>query len=320
MTDISQLTKSDVVQHFLTSDDDGLRDVGRELAKRWEDSGNSPKNGRIPQKIVLDEDLEPEQTPVLSSGVILSLFPGIGLLDKAFEDAGFCVVRGPDTLWGGDIRQFNPPPGLFWGIIGGPPCQDFSGLRRTPPTGYGRAMLDQFVRVTNQAKPEWWLLENVARVPNVSCAGYVTQRFDINQGWYCDVSRLRHIQFGSQSGRLLNIKRGSPVENCDAPALASDNRTFSEVVRLQGLPDDFDLPPFKVKEKVRAVGNGVPLQIGLALSRAVIAAYSSVTDQSHRCACGCGRPVTGKQVYVSSACRKRAQRKRDAAQPGASQV
>ena len=52
--------------------------------------------------------------------VVLSLFPGIGLLDQAFEEEGFCVVRGPDLLWGGDIRRFHPPAGVFDGIIGGP--------------------------------------------------------------------------------------------------------------------------------------------------------------------------------------------------------
>jgi hypothetical protein len=41
--------------------------------------------------------------------LVLSLFPGIGLLDRAFEEAGFCVVRGPDLLWGGDVRVFHPP-------------------------------------------------------------------------------------------------------------------------------------------------------------------------------------------------------------------
>jgi DNA (cytosine-5)-methyltransferase 1 len=35
--------------------------------------------------------------------LVLSLFPGIGMLDSAFEQEGFCVVRGPDVLWGGDI-------------------------------------------------------------------------------------------------------------------------------------------------------------------------------------------------------------------------
>lgn len=40
--------------------------------------------------------------------LILSLFPGIDLLGRAFEELGACVVRGPDLLWGGDIRAFSP--------------------------------------------------------------------------------------------------------------------------------------------------------------------------------------------------------------------
>lgn len=264
------------------------------------------------------------------TGVILSLFPGIGLLDRAFEEVGLCVVRGPDLLWGGDIRRFHPPPGVFWGIIGGPPCQDFSSLRRGEPTGYGLDMLDEFQRVVTEAGPEWWLMENVARVPTVTklSHSYVTQRFDINQGWYCDVARLRHIQFGSRSGRLLNVTRRRVTGVGEPLALANDSRPFSELVRLQGLPPDFDLPPFKVAEKKRAVGNGVPLQMGLALAEAVLEAYGPGTGHGRRvtavqvtlegriepvsvCACGCGRPVTGKARYVSPACRKRAQRKRD---------
>ena len=100
--------------------------------------------------------------------LVLSLFPNVGLLDMAFEELGFCVLRGPDLLWGGDIRRFNPPAGVFWGVIGGPPCQDFSSLRRIAPTGYGVEMLEQFARCVTEAQPEWWLMENVARVPSVT--------------------------------------------------------------------------------------------------------------------------------------------------------
>ena len=35
---------------------------------------------------------------------VLSLFPGIGLLDMAFELEGDTVYRGPDVIFGGDIR------------------------------------------------------------------------------------------------------------------------------------------------------------------------------------------------------------------------
>ena len=62
------------------------------------------------------------------AALVLSIFPGIGLLDRAFEAEGFCIVRGPDPLWGGDVRTFHPPPGVFSGIIGGDPCQSHSRL------------------------------------------------------------------------------------------------------------------------------------------------------------------------------------------------
>lgn len=63
--------------------------------------------------------------------LVLSIFPGIDLLGRAFElEGGFCLVRGPDPLWGGDIRSFHPPAGKFDGVIGGPPCQEFSPLSR----------------------------------------------------------------------------------------------------------------------------------------------------------------------------------------------
>ncbi len=264
--------------------------------------------------------------------MVLSIFPGIGLLDRAFEDAGFCVVRGPDTLWGGDIRRFFPPAGHFAGVIGGPPCQDFSSLRRTPPTGYGREMLTEFARCVTTANPEWWLLENVARVPNVTelChelgLSYVTQRLDINQGWFCDVTRLRHIQFGSKSGRLLNVTPRRMTGDKHGAAVGNDDRPFAEICRLQGLPDNFDLPPFLASQKKLAVGNGVPMVMGRALAEAVIEAYlGSVTVQATQltltgqvtrndvCACGCGRHVTDRQKYFGQACRKRAQRIRNRA-------
>ncbi len=67
--------------------------------------------------------------------LVLSLFPGIGLLDKAFESVGFAVVRGPDLLWGGDIRRFHVPAGRFDGIIGGPPWE-------RQPGAMGRGLSD----------------------------------------------------------------------------------------------------------------------------------------------------------------------------------
>lgn len=37
---------------------------------------------------------------MINRQVILSIFPGIDLLGKGFEEQGFCVVRGPDLITG----------------------------------------------------------------------------------------------------------------------------------------------------------------------------------------------------------------------------
>ena len=245
--------------------------------------------------------------------LILSIFPGIDLLGRAFEDEGYCVVRGPDLLWGGDIRKFQPPEGVFWGVIGGSPCQDFSGLRRDAPTGYGREMLSEFARCVTLASPEWWLLENVARVPNVTIRGYKWQRFDIDQGWYESTRRLRHIQFGSRSGVLLDIERRSVTPEAQGAILANDGRGWRDMARSQGLPDDWDLPGFTVKAKKRAIGNAVPYSMGRVLAWSVTKAFTLGASRDRGCRCGCGRRVTGKRLYYDFSCRKRAQRNRERA-------
>jgi DNA (cytosine-5)-methyltransferase 1 len=150
--------------------------------------------------------------------LVLSLFPGIDLLGRGFEAEGFCIVRGPDILWGGDIRTFNPPSERFDGVIGGSPCQDFSKLRRNAPTGDGIAMLNEFCRVVAEAQPYWFLLENVPTVPNITIPGYAIQRLDLRAS-ECGAqqSRLRHFQFGSRDGRVLVPSRAVTCVTTSSP-------------------------------------------------------------------------------------------------------
>jgi DNA (cytosine-5)-methyltransferase 1 len=141
--------------------------------------------------------------------LVLSLFPGIGLLDMAFEEEGFCVVRGPDVLWGGDIRRFHPPRGKFDGVIGGPPCQMFSRLhflvkangRETAPD-----LIPEFERVVLEAQPEWFLMENVPTAPEPTIPYYLTQRFILRDVWVGgDTNRLRAFTWGDhQLGDALS--------------------------------------------------------------------------------------------------------------------
>lgn len=66
--------------------------------------------------------------------LVLSLFPGIDLLGRAFREVGFCVVLGPDTLWDDPIEAWSGTPGRFDGVVGGPPCVNYSDANRQRDT------------------------------------------------------------------------------------------------------------------------------------------------------------------------------------------
>ena len=139
--------------------------------------------------------------------MILSLFPGIGLLDMAFEQEGYCIVRGPDVLWGGDIRRFHPPAGVFQGVIGGPPCQMFSPLARLVEasgrkTRFGN-LIPEFERCVLESQPRWFLMENVPAAPEPTVAGYGVRSFmldnsalDSGDGFGQEQRRVRRFSFG----------------------------------------------------------------------------------------------------------------------------
>ncbi|MBE0691335.1 MAG: DNA cytosine methyltransferase [Anaerolineae bacterium] len=97
--------------------------------------------------------------PSLRGVLVLELFPGAGLFGKAFEALGATVVRGPDILWGGDVREFHGAAGRFDGVIGGPPCQTFS---RAAVSG-SRAinLIPEYVRIVGECAPKWAVMENV---------------------------------------------------------------------------------------------------------------------------------------------------------------
>ena len=143
------------------------------------------------------------------SGLVLSLFPGIGLLDMAFEEEGFCVVRGPDLLWGGDIRKFNPPTGRFDGVIGGPPCQAHSRLANIVravhgPDSVAPDMIPEFERCVAEADPAWFIMENVPAAPLPNVPGYKVRDMVLNNRMFGgEQHRERRFSFGTPSGIML---------------------------------------------------------------------------------------------------------------------
>jgi len=234
------------------------------------------------------------------------------------------IVRGPDTLFGQSIEDFHPPRGSVMGIIGGPPCQDFSRARRRPPTGHGRLMIKQFARCIVSGQPRWWLMENVPGVPTLILPGYETQRLNVF-AWEFGLAqrRNRSFQFGSKDGVKLVINRRtqSHFSRLHPAVMAHDERVnFADLCELQGLPRNFKLPGLSLTAKIRAVGNGVPVPVARGIAeairdRAVTQPGESLNQLRH---CGCGRQLTGtpRRVTATPACRKRLERSRKGQTPG----
>lgn len=117
---------------------------------------------------------------------VASLFSGAGFLDFGFSETGFDVIWGIELVTqfasanndnhqrrynhnqiiirNGDITEVNPQDiPKTTGIIGGPPCQDFSiGNANSPGVDGDRGKLVwDFLRKINFLKPEFFLFENV---------------------------------------------------------------------------------------------------------------------------------------------------------------
>lgn len=247
----------------------------------------------------------------MSKPLVLSLFPGIGLLDLAFEEEGFAVVRGPDLLWGGDIRKFSVPAGRFDGVIGGPPCQAFSRLvhivkakGQTPKPN----LIPEYERIVGEARPEWFVMENVTAAPEPVVPGYHIASVVLNnRDLGAEQNRERRFSFGCNRGGV-RFGRWVAEESLHSPrsgrwsravvatsskegALAKSQtelrkgnkrrtlpgqqprRTVEECARLQGLPDEWiarlNASPLTTAGKYLVIGNGVPFPMGRAVARAV---------------------------------------------------
>lgn len=260
--------------------------------------------------------------------LILSLFTGIGLLDEAFKREGFCVVSAGDIITGQDIRNFTTTDGHFDGVIGSPPCQDFSTRQlHSDKTNYSHKMVEEFKRIVLESKPKWWLLESIHGVPDVIIEGYNHQRTPINQAWYEAIYRKGIIQFGSNSGQHIQIPRGKICNNLKRDELKAQYKSFAEIKHMKGLPDSFDLPGLTISAKKSFIGNTVPLKMGEVIAKAVKSvmcpdqstanylpsAFINMTPNTEikYCNCGCGNVLYGRKKYHSAACRKAAQRKRE---------
>ena len=233
---------------------------------------------------------------------VLSLFPGLGVFDRAFSEEGFCVVRGPDVVWQDDIRGWSPPAGKFDGVIGGPPCQEFSRLRALgvaqghEPT-FGN-LIPEFERCVAAAQPAWYIMENVPDAPLPEIDGYDRwpymfrdyevggsqmreRRFTLGlrepwDGIASPWARLEWQDGGTPNSAAITGRGYLAIEypsSAFSTKPSEDERrrlSVEEMLEAQGLPVDYlEHAPYTMSAKRKLVGNAVPMAMGRAVARVV---------------------------------------------------
>jgi DNA (cytosine-5)-methyltransferase 1 len=230
-------------------------------------------------------------------GLVLSLFPGADLLGKAFENAGFCVVRGPEIILGQDIRDWCSMPGKFDLVIGGSPCQSHS--QAVISAGGAKAakhqdLVPEFARIVHESgSGVAWVHENVKGSPSPEEYGIEVVYDELLDAHW----------FGAKQHRVRRITSNLPLKPVLVPArqrhpdpwptiTATEHKvsagsswrtmrqragrkvgrkmTIDEVNDAMGLPEGFETPGLLQSTKYEVRGNGVPMPLGDAIADAVV--------------------------------------------------
>lgn len=164
---------------------------------------------------------------------IIDLFAGVGGLTLGFEEAGFESVASVD-LWSDaidtfnhnratktgllmDIKEFNKvrlpqilTNNLITGVVGGPPCQGYSSARLSDRTEKMNGINEdqnrlylEFYKTVKMAEPEFFVLENVRGMLNLSGGAFVKDiltRFG-KLGYEISYQLLNAVDFGVPQNR-----------------------------------------------------------------------------------------------------------------------
>lgn len=217
---------------------------------------------------------------------LLSVYPGLDLIGREFERVGYTVFRGPDLLWGGDSRRFHVSPGIFHGIIGGPPCQWNSQLAILGNVRI-KDLTHDFLRIVQEAEPRWAVMENVRGLLR---AGGMPPEWSVIKlrDWDCGGMTFRSRVFWIYPATLILVPPKRPGKP-EYSVLASSwkghdsknkkmrmhsNLTIEKAAKLQGYPELIEvLKPLGKRYAVSLLGNGVPKAMGKYIAEGIRTAF-----------------------------------------------
>lgn len=181
---------------------------------------------------------------------LIDLFAGAGGLSKGLEAAGFKSILGIDNDQAsmetyklnhknaevilGDIRKISTDEikKVVKGrkiklICGGPPCQGFSTVGRGDPNDHRNSLFLEFVRVVDDIKPDYILIENVTGLlskKNEKTLDSIIKCFT-DLGYNIDIKVLSAHHYGVPEKRRRTIILGNRfgVENIYPDKIFKDN-------------------------------------------------------------------------------------------------
>ena len=176
-----------------------------------------------------------------SKPTVVDLFCGAGGMSTGFEMAGYEVVMGVEYIQHfsdtfsvnhpsaiaicNDIREVSSDEILekLGGkeidvVIGGPPCQGFSGAGRRDVKDPRNSLFMDFVRVVSAVKPKYFVMENVPGILNMKnekdqkVIDIIRQEFN-NIGYYVEWKKLLAADYGVPQKRRRVIFIGCPLDS-----------------------------------------------------------------------------------------------------------
>jgi site-specific DNA-cytosine methylase len=212
---------------------------------------------------------------------VLSICTGMGLLDRAFMDAGFTVTPGCEihpqkrALYRalcGDVPMVRDLADLpdavggwrFDGIIGGPSCQSHSKLRAMRAPKFPD-LTPLVLKVMAAAKHSWYCFENV--VP-IDIPGAVHTRCNAMHFYQPHQSRVRWFTHSANIRPPTRVYSGTVDDLMAYPVVAGRIYGPKRGAKLQGYPAAARLP-FPCVQLQHGLADAVPYPLAMAWAEAI---------------------------------------------------
>lgn len=196
-----------------------------------------------------------EELILLPGRPVISLFTGAGGMDLGLEQAGFCcvvqhehdpaacetlLINRPNAfrhaaLIQGDITVTPTSMLLDAGnlrvgeaaiVAGGPPCQGFSTAGKRVPVDARNDLVFEFLRVVNEARPDFFIMENVPGFLSFNGGAYLR--------WFLD--RAYRSYYELVYGLVDAVEYGVPQYRCRFICMGTRRDLFACEGVLASLP------------------------------------------------------------------------------------